>query len=270
MERGWRVNNAKRRVLDEIAAHKRLEVARCKQSRPLESFIADCRPAESGLLEAAFRMPQPNTKLMLEIKPSSPSAGLLAAELDLPGVLEAYHHAGVAISVLTDERYFGGSLGLLSAVVQQSTLPALRKDFILDPYQVYEARHAGASAVLLIVKMLGDRELAELTALVRQLGMTPLIEIQNLKELERALAVEPTILLINNRDLQTLVMDLDTTIRLSGEIPPGVLRISASGVEGRADIDRLQPFCDGFLVGSVLMRQPAGQLAAKLRELTGT
>ncbi|HEY9686924.1 MAG TPA: indole-3-glycerol phosphate synthase TrpC [Coleofasciculaceae cyanobacterium] len=261
--------NTRRQVLDEIAAHKRLELERCKQSRPLESFIEDCRPAEGGLLEAAFRMPQPNTKLMLEIKPSSPSAGVLAVDLNLPEVLAAYNRAGVSISVLTDERYFGGSLGLLSEVAQQSTHPVLRKDFILDPYQVYEARHAGASAVLLIVKMLNDRELTELTALVRQLGMTPLIEIQNSHELERALTVEPTILLMNNRDLQTLSMDLDTTSRLSGEIPAGIIRISASGIESRADIERLQPYCDGFLVGSVLMRQPAGQLADKLRELTG-
>ncbi len=258
-----------RRVLDEIAAHKRLEVAARKQVRPLETFREKCLPAKSGLLETAFRNAVGGTKLMLEIKPSSPSAGVLTAALDLDSVLTAYAQAGVAVSVLTDEKYFGGSLDLLSQVVQQTALPVLRKDFILDAYQIYEAREAGASAILLIVKMLDDIALSELTALSRQLGMTPLIEIQDEEELQRALAVSPPILLINNRDLQSLAIDLQTTVRLSSKIPAGILKVSASGIGSRADIERLQPYCDGFLIGSVLMKQPLDQLSAKLRELCG-
>lgn len=260
---------AGRRVLDEIAAHKRVEVEARKQARPLETFIQNCKPAAGGLLENAFQKSSSGTKLMLEIKPSSPSAGMLAAQLDLDAVLEAYNQHAVAISVLTDEKYFGGSLDLLSEVVRKTPHPALRKDFILDAYQVHEAREASASAVLLIVKMLDDAQLKELTLLIRELGMTPLIEIQDSEELQRALKVKPTILLINNRDLQSLAVDLETTPRLSAEIPAGIIRVSASGIESRADIERLQPYCDGFLIGSVLMKQPPDQLDTKLRELCG-
>jgi indole-3-glycerol phosphate synthase len=170
---------------------------------------------------------------------------------------------------LTDEAYFGGSLALLAQVTQAVSTPVLRKDFILDPYQVAEARLAGADAVLLIVKSLSDSQLKELTAAVRHWGMTPLIEIQDAPELERALAMDPSILLINNRDLQTLQMDMTTTSRLGPLIPPGVIRLSASGVESRADIDRLKPYCDGFLIGSLLMRQPTpAHLEKVLQELT--
>lgn len=256
-------------VLQTIVAHKREEVAARKQALGLDKLMQHVTPCEPGQLENAFRNPTPATKLMLEIKPASPSAGVLAAQPDLTNLLEAYNQYGVAISVLTDEKYFGGSLALLSEVAQQSTCPVLCKEFIVDAYQLYEARQAGASAALLIVKALEDSHLAELTQTARSLGLTPLIEIQDEAELERSLTVDPTVLLINNRNLDTLEMDMTTTARLSPLIPSDILRISASGIENRADIERLQPFCDGFLIGSALMRQPADQLAGKLKELTG-
>ncbi len=269
-------DSSKNGVLDRIMAHKAEEVAASKRARPLHSFEQDLKPALPGRLEAAFSPPanpDPNRSnappLMLEIKPSSPSAGVLAEQLDLAPLLTLYQRYGAAISVLTDERYFGGSLDLLSRVTQQVSVPVLRKDFILDPYQVFEARQAGADAVLLIVKALSDSQLQELTATIRHWGMTPLIEIQDETELERALTVEPSILLINNRDLQTLAMDMSTTCRLAPLIPPGILRVSASGIENRSDIEQLQPYCDGFLIGSLLMRQPSTtHLEQVLQELT--
>lgn len=256
-------------VLLNILAHKREEVSARKQQRPLSEFIQTVIPCEPGQLEQAFRKPSPTAKLMLEIKPASPSAGVLAAQPDLENLLAAYNHYGVAISVLTDETFFGGSLALLAQVTEKTPHPVLCKEFVIDPYQIYEAREAGAAAVLLIVKALDDSQLAELTQTARLLGLTPLIEIQDSEELERSLAVEPTVLLINNRNLHTLDMDMETTVRLSGLIPPHILRISASGIDKRADIERLQPYCDGFLVGSALMRQPKEHLASKLRELVG-
>lgn len=256
-------------VLLKIMAHKQQEIAARKQQRSLAELMKTVQPCEPGRLEQAFRNPTPVCKLMLEIKPASPSAGVLAETPDLSNILQAYNQAGVAISVLTDEKYFGGSLSLLAEVASRTPLPVLCKEFILDPYQLYEAREAGASAVLLIMKALEDTQLSELTQTARALGLTPLIEIQDEGELERSLAVEPTVLLINNRNLHTLDMDMDTTARLAGGIPSGILRISASGIENRADIERLQPHCDGFLIGSALMRQPADQLAAKLQELSG-
>lgn len=244
-------------VLDTIVAHKKTELIVRKQDKPLDSFIAQVKPTESITLEASLK----NTKLpvscILEIKPASPSAGVLNQSFDPIAVAQIYEQYGVGISVLTDAKYFGGSLQLLEQVSQSVTCPTLCKDFIVDPYQVYEARLSGAQAVLLIVKSLSDSELLELTTLIRSLGMTPLIEIQNEIELERALIVDPSILLINNRDLQSLNIDLATTEKLAPLVPKGILKVSASGIENRDDIRRLQPFCDGFLIGSTLMREPS-------------
>jgi indole-3-glycerol phosphate synthase len=255
-------------VLDKIMAHKAEEVAARKRVRPINALLEGLEKATPGRLETAFQSDRPN-RLILEIKPSSPSAGVLASLLDLPALLEVYQRYGLAISVLTDETYFGGSLDLLRQVRQNVSVPVLRKDFIFDPYQVAEARLVGADAVLLIVKALSDSQLGELSENIRQWGMTPLIEIQDETELERAMAVQPSILLINNRNLQTLAMDLDTTSRLAPLIPQGVIRVSASGIESRADLERLKPFCDGFLIGSLLMRQPSpAHLEKTLQELT--
>jgi indole-3-glycerol phosphate synthase len=263
-------------MLNKIMAHKAEEVAARKKQRPLVDLERQMEKAQPGLLEAAFLSPN-KPRIMLELKPASPSAGVLKNSLndvsELLPLVRLYVKYGVAISVLTDEKYFGGSLDLLrqvkNEVKNQVQLPLLRKDFILDPYQVAEARLAGADAVLLIVKALSDLHLQELTAAIREWGMTPLIEIQDEHELERALTVKPTILLINNRDLQTLQMDMTTTSRLAPLVPDGILRVSASGIESRADIDRLQPVCDGFLVGSLLMRQPShAHLENTLRELS--
>lgn len=259
-------------VLDGIVAHKRLELIKRKQQHPLDTFQHQVEPlpkADDGPLEQAFQREDRATRLMLEIKPSSPSLGVLQAAPDIEALATIYAQAGVAISVLTDQKYFGGSLENLTQVQKICNLPVLCKDFIVDPYQVYEARLAGASAVLLIVKSLTDLELSELTTLIRSLGMTPLIEIQNEEELQRSLAVEPTILLINNRNLQTLDMDMTTTKRLAPLTPAGILKVSASGIEKRTDINALQPYCDGFLIGSSLMKQSLEALPLKLQELLG-
>jgi len=260
-------------MLDKIMAHKAEEVATHKRQRPfadLEKTLQESglQNAQPDRLEAAFQADK-KVRLMLEIKPASPSAGMLREALILPPLLRLYQQYGVAISVLTDAKYFGGNLELLAEVKQSVMVPVLRKDFIFDPYQVAEARLAGADAVLLIVKALSDPQLHELTAVIREMGMTPLIEIQDEKELERAMQVDPSILLINNRDLQTLEMDMTTTSRLAPLVPAGVIRVSASGIENRADIERLRPVCDGFLIGSLLMRQPsAEQMELTLQELT--
>jgi indole-3-glycerol phosphate synthase len=256
-------------VLDAIVAHKREEVAQRKQHRPLSEWVSQVAACtQPHALERAIRQATPKPACILEIKPASPSAGVLQETLDLASILPIYAQYGVAISVLTDAHYFGGSLALLQSVRNQVTLPTLCKDFIIDPYQVYEARQAGAQAVLLIVKALSDAQLTELNALVLTLNMTPLIEVQDAEEVKRALKINPSILLINNRNLQSLKMDLSTTERLSPLIPEDILKIAASGIQDKADILRLQPHCDGFLIGSTLMRQPTPEaLAKKLQEL---
>lgn len=259
-------------VLGTIVAHKLEEVANRKKQRPLNQWMNQVQAyTQPHALERAIQSIDDSTQkpaCILEIKPASPSAGVLKKTLDLASLLPVYAQYGVAISVLTDAHYFGGSLELLQSVSNQVTIPTLCKDFIIDPYQVYEARKAGAQAVLLIVKALSDAHLAELNELVLTLGMTPLIEVQDAEEVRRALEINPSILLINNRNLQTLEMDLFTTERLSPLIPEGILKISASGIQNKADILRLQPHCDGFLIGSTLMREPTPEaLAKKIQEL---
>lgn len=259
-------------VLGTIVAHKIQEVADRRKHRPLHQWVSQVQAfPQPHALERAIRPIHNATQkpaCILEIKPASPSAGVLQEKLDLASILPIYAQYGVAISVLTDAHYFGGSLELLHSVSNQVALPTLCKDFIIDPSQVYEARQAGAQAVLLIVKALSDAQLAELNQLALTLGMTPLIEVQDAEEVKRALTVNPTVLLINNRNLQTLKMDLSTTERLSPLIPEGILKISASGIQNKADILRLQPYCDGFLIGSTLMRQSNPEaLTQKLKEL---
>ncbi len=250
-------------ILDEIVEHKRRELAE-RRGEP----VHDLEPAEAGRFEAAFRQGG-FPRMMLEIKPASPSAGVISEKPDLDAILSAYNRFGSAISVLTDEKYFNGSLDLLKTVADRTSHPVLRKDFILDACQIAEARQAGASAVLLIVKILDDDLLETLAETARKLGLTPVIEIQNDEELERALGVEPSVLLINNRNLSTFEIDLETTKRLAPNIPADLLKISASGISSRQEIETLQPFCDGFLIGSVLMKLSPGEMTKKLEELAG-
>jgi len=157
--------------------------------------------------------------------------------------------------VLTDSKYFGGSLDDLRIVRQTVDLPLLRKDFVLDPYQVYEARAAGADAVLLIVAILSDPALSLLYALTRRLNMSALIEVHNENELQRALRLAPRLIGINNRDLGTFTVDLETTARLRPLIPTDICVVAESGIHSRADIDRLrQIHIDAILVGEALVR----------------
>lgn len=254
-------------VLHDIVAHKRLEVAERQERLPLSQLEKEVSPGQPGLFEAALRRNPPG--FILEVKPASPSAGVLAEAFEMQPLLEVYNASAQALSVLTDSKFFQGSLSLLEAVVAETPHPVLCKDFILTAYQVLEARKAGASAVLLIVKILEDGPLAELFTKIQDLGMTPVVEIQNEAELERALALSPPVLLINNRNLDTFEISFDTTRTLSKQIPPGVLRISASGIETRSDIDALLPDADAFLIGSALMRMPLAKLPEKLGELCG-
>lgn len=257
-------------VLEDIVANKLKEVATRKTNHPLAEWLPTVTPAHpKNRFESCFRHATSTPKLILELKPKSPSAGPLTKQLELDGRIDIYNRFGVAISVLTDTKYFGGSFDLLNQVIKQSPHPVLCKDFILNPYQIYEARRHGASAVLLIAKILTNTQLIELTALSRELGMTPLIEIQNECELERALVVYPTVLLINNRNLETLEVDLNTTVRLSTKIPENILRITASGIQSKEDIQQLSSYCGGFLIGSALMQASPMELTELLESMVG-
>jgi indole-3-glycerol phosphate synthase len=207
-------------------------------------------------------------QLIAEIKPKSPSAGVLAARVDLPALVRAYDQVAQGFSVLTDEPYFNGSFDNLLYVTQHSRKPALCKDFILDARQIWHARAYGAEAILLIVKLLTQDVFITLVDHCRQWGMTPVIEIQNLEELTRAMAVNPDCLLINNRNLMTFAIDMTTTPRLLPHIPPDVAVIAASGYGTDAEaMQAVAPTVNAVLMGSHLMTTPHAQLLPALQAM---
>lgn len=258
-------------ILDEIFASKRLEVAAAQQQRPLEEVRRLAESAAPALpFAAALRRPslQAPVRLIAEVKCASPSRGLLAAHFDPIQLATIYQQNGAAaISVLTDAPYFKGALLYLEQIAAlQPRLPLLRKDFIYAPYQVYEGRAAGADAILLIAAHLERQQLADLHALARALGMDALVEVHNAGEVEQALAVSPTLVGINNRDLHDFKVDLDTCLRLRATIPPGVTVVAESGIHTAADVSRLAAAgMDAMLVGEALVT--AADTAQKIRSL---
>jgi indole-3-glycerol phosphate synthase len=258
-------------ILNEIFNHKRVEIAHSRRNVPLDALmqqVKDSPPAVDFLraLKDAPRRPA----LIAEVKQRSPSRGQLAQQFDPLALARIYAQNGAsAISVLTDERYFGGSLEILQAIGGLSAgVPLLRKDFICDVYQLYEARAAGADAVLLIVAGLGKDELCALYAQALELGLTPLVEVHNLAELEAGLELDPLLIGINNRDLNTFEVDLETTLKLRPYIPEGVLLVAESGIHAAQDVTELaQAGVDAILVGEALVTAP--DVSTRVRELAG-
>jgi indole-3-glycerol phosphate synthase len=269
--------------LTRILDHKRSEVARQKLDLPLEQLqirIAAAPPPRP--FDAALRRPG-GVALIAEVKKASPSKGVLLEDFDPLELARIYAENGAAaISVLTDMRFFQGSLRYLKDIrervgagdwglgdeIPPSAIPILRKDFILDPYQVYEARAYGADALLLIVAALDDAALAELLALTCELGMQALVEVHNAAELDRALALGANVIGVNNRDLHTFVTTLETTRRLAARLPAQArpLLISESGIATAADVARVQTWgVDAVLVGEALVTAP--DIAGRVREL---
>jgi indole-3-glycerol phosphate synthase len=255
-------------ILDEIIMWKRGEIRRCQATIPLEAVRARAAHAPQPR-DFAAALRQPGVSLVAEIKRASPSKGPLRPSLDPVAIaLEYEAHGAAAVSVLTDEHYFQGSLDDLRAVRSHTALPVLRKDFVLEPYQVYEARAAGADALLLIVSALSDSDLQALYHLATMLGMAALIEVHDEVELEQALECAPAIVGVNNRDLRTFEVNLDTTAHLRHFVPAGVTLVSESGVHSRADVSRLAAIgADAMLIGESLVR--ADDVGAKIRELIG-
>ena len=256
-------------ILDEIIAWKRNEIASLKAAEPLERVQAAAAGAPAPR-DFAGALRKPGVSLIAEIKRASPSKGLLQPDLDPVALAREYEAGGAsAISVLTDERFFQGSLDDLRAVRQSVSLPVLRKDVLLEPYQVYQARAAGADAILLIAATLEGEALASLHRLAAELGMAALVEVHSSPELVRALGVNPSIVGINNRDLRSFEVSLDTTECLRPLVPKGSVLVSESGIHSRGDVARLEALgTDAILVGEALVRAPdAGD---KIRELIGS
>ncbi|MGB3726590.1 MAG: bifunctional indole-3-glycerol-phosphate synthase TrpC/phosphoribosylanthranilate isomerase TrpF [Glaciecola sp.] len=243
-------------VLQRIVADKREEISAKKEAFPLASFIDDLRPSTVSFYDA---LAKPGTSYIFECKKASPSKGLIRENFDLDEITNAYSKEAACFSVLTDEKYFQGKFEYLQYVSNKVTQPALNKDFFVEAYQIYLARHLGSNAVLLMLSVLTDEEYTSLSALCAQYNMDVLTEVSNIEETERALALGANIIGINNRDLRDLSTDLATTEALVPIIRndarfDGVI-ISESGIYHHSDILRLSPLVDGFLVGSALMAQ---------------
>jgi indole-3-glycerol phosphate synthase len=253
--------------LDKIVAEKREELKQRQKTIPLPELRAAImeRPLP---LDMAVALSGDSLRLIAEVKRASPSRGALCPDLDPVKLAGTYARCGAAaISVLTESRYFGGSREDLEAIKRAlPDIPLLRKDFILTPYQIFESCAWGADAVLLIVAILDDFELGELLSLSHALGMQCLIEVHNQNELERALACGARIIGINNRDLDTMKVDINVTKQLRPPIPRGRVVVSESGIKGRDEVQKLKEWkVNAMLVGEALVT--ANDVAAKIKEL---
>ena len=244
-------------VLDKIVTRKLEEIATAKQSRPLESLreqLAEAPPVRSFFDALAADGP---IKLIAEVKKASPSKGIIRADFDPVRIAMSYAtHGATCISVLTDESFFQGNLDYLSEIRQAVEIPLLRKDFILDSYQLVEARVAGADAVLLIAECLDDCNLRKLHNEAIDLGMTPLVEFYEPDNLNRVLEAGATLIGVNNRDLRTFDTDLQHTVRQREKVPSDCLLVGESGIHAPEDVRMLADAgVDAILVGEHLMSQ---------------
>ena len=256
-------------ILDEIIANTRRELAAAKERVPAPSLraTAEARPPARDFV-AAFAGPR-RPYLLAEIKAASPSAGTIRTDFSPAELARQFERAGVAaLSVLTDARYFRGSLDHLREARAAVALPVLRKEFIIDPYQLYESRAAGADAVLLMAQVLELNELKALLELAHRLGMAALVEGHSAQEIDKAVACGARLIGINNRDLQTFQTDLATTAERMKQIPPDRLVIAQSAMHSRRDVQLVTAAgVAGIQIGEALMR--SRDIAVKVRELLG-
>ncbi|MGQ3684965.1 MAG: indole-3-glycerol phosphate synthase TrpC [Candidatus Loosdrechtia sp.] len=256
-------------ILDEIYQYKISEVAEYKKRIPHEVLKEKCKRRRGVKSFSTVLRSDTNICIIAEVKKASPSAGIIRENFKPVEIARMYESGGAAaISVLTDEKYFKGSLSYLTAIKESVNIPVLRKDFIIDPYQIYEAYAAGADALLLIAALLSGKEIQKFLGLAEELGMDCLIEVHTEEELQKVLQTSAHIIGINNRNLRTFKTDLETTIRLRPFIPDGKITVSESGITSRADIIHLlQNGVNAVLVGETLMR--SDDISAKLHELLG-
>jgi indole-3-glycerol phosphate synthase len=254
-------------ILDIIMETKKKEVTRLKKEISqvqLQTTIATLEPCR----DFKMALHGGGCNIIAEVKCASPSRGKFIADFDPVKIAQIYEKNGAAtISVLTDEKYFAGHKNYLTQIRQNVKLPLLRKDFIIDPIQIYETRAIGADAILLIVRALG-RKLAEFISLSKELGLNPLVEVHDEEELDLALAVGAEIIGINNRSLDTFITDIETSRRLKTRIPAGKIVVAESGISDRKDIESLMDAgIDTFLIGEALITAP--DIGGKLRAFKG-
>ena len=256
-----------RSVLERIALYKRDEIEAARRSLPLAELqsMAAAAPPPKGFNAALVSASRHGFGLIAEVKKASPSKGVICERFDPSAISHAYCRGGAAcLSVLTDGPSFQGSLDHLGAVAASVPLPCLRKDFMLDPYQVWQARAAGADCILIIMAMVSDYQAAELEGAALECGMDCLIEVHCLGELERAANLRSRLIGVNNRDLKTFSVSVETTFRLLPHMPPGATLVAESGLSARSDLERLASSgvrC--FLIGESLMRSADPESAVR-------
>jgi indole-3-glycerol phosphate synthase len=260
-------------VLEQIMNWKRQEVPRQMQEMPLVQVKAFAAVSPPALDFTAALRAHAGVSLIGEVKRASPSKGLIAREWDPVQIADTYARNGAAaISCLTDGRFFQGKLEYLTEIKERQRevgklVPVLRKDFIYHEYQVHEARMAGADAILLIVSVLGDNDLRRLRQLAESLSMAALVEVHDEGELERALKSEAQMIGVNNRNLKTFEVDIETTGRLRALIPPEKLLVSESGIRNADDVRHMAEMgCDAILVGETFCKLPQSERGDKVRE----
>jgi len=268
-------------ILDKIVAVKREEVAAARKKVPLAAMRAD---AESRVLTRDFvgtlraRIAQGQAAVIAEVKKASPSKGVIRPDFVPADIAQSYavgdgKTSAACLSVLTDRQFFQGSSDYLKQARASCSLPVLRKDFMIDAYQVYQSRAMGADCILLIAACLDDARMADLEAIAHALDMAVLVEVHDAAELQRALKLKTPLMGINNRDLRSFKVSLDTTLALRAEVPEGRLLVTESGIATRADVQRLRDAgVHAFLVGEAFMRaqEPGLALAALFSPLPQT
>ena len=258
-------------ILDEIVGKKRERLSLAKSRVPLSALkprISDIEKPRD--FKAALKRKQDEKiKLVAEIKKASPSKGVIRKNFEPPEIAKIYEKQADAISILTEEDFFQGNIEFISKVKKITTIPLLRKDFLFDEYQIYESRANEADAILLIAAILDKNQAKEYLHLAEELGLSVLFEVHDLKELEMALFIDADIIGINNRNLKTLKIDINTTFEIKKEIPSGKILVSESGIKTRDDVLRLEAAgIDAVLIGTSFME--AGDIGKKIEELFGS
>ncbi len=253
--------------ISRIIEDKRIEVESARQIISEEEIkrLAMSSETHQRVFRRALSSPGPmGVNIIAEIKRASPSKGMLCENLDVISLSCSYQDGGAAaISVLTEQNYFKGSVADLQAVKRSVNLPVLRKDFIVTEYQIYESKNIGADAILLIVRALSDRELKDFITCAGTIDLDVLTEVHDYEELQRALAAGASIIGINNRNLSTFVTDINVSIELAGEIPKGIIGVAESGIKDRSDIKKISAAgIHNFLIGESIVRSgdPAGHI----------
>ncbi len=246
-------------ILDPILEQVQIRLAEARHRVPEKTLVTRISGNPPALHDFPEAIDGKQLAIIAEVKRASPSAGRIVSGIDPRQVAKNYEKAGAAaISVLTEQDHFQGSLGDLAGITGEINLPVLRKDFILDPYQILEARLAGASAFLLIVRILEPDQLKDLLDLGRSLGMAALVEVHDPDELDTALDCGAGIIGVNNRDLDSFAVDLETCLRVFPSIPPDIRSVAESGIRSREDLERVADAgYDAALIGEALMRNPA-------------